>query len=161
MDKRFIRATFAPVPASFLERARVEGRDAQGQPVRRLRAEGGEPCRDVLRRARPGEELLLASFSPFAKEGPFREFGPVYVLAQPSDEAVNRDAVGIGTDDDYLRAQFAIRAYSAGEDILDAALVDAASAQETVDRFFAREETAFLHVRFPTYGCFACRLDRA
>jgi Protein of unknown function (DUF1203) len=24
----------------------------------------------------------------------------------------------------------------------------------------ARPEVAFLHVRFPAYGCFACRIDR-
>jgi hypothetical protein len=31
----------------------------------------------------------------------------------------------------------------------------------TVERLLASEETAFLHVRFPTYGCFAMRIDRA
>ena len=155
-----INANIASLPDSFLRRARIEGLDDQGQPVKRVRAEGGEPCRDVLRRAREGEELILASFSPFSKPGPYKEYGPVFILANASDESVLRDTVQTGADTDYLRAQFAIRAYSADEEILDAALVPASEAQSVVEKFFARGETAFLHVRFPTYGCFACRLDR-
>lgn len=121
---------------------------------------GGEPCRDVLRRARAGEELLLGSFSPFTKSGPYREFGPVFILAHASGEDVQRDRIPTGGDTNYLRDQFVIRAYSDNEEILDAALVTPGDAQAAADRFFARPETAFLHVRFPTYGCFACRLDR-
>jgi uncharacterized protein DUF1203 len=156
-----IRARVSPIPPEFLDRVRVDGVDAQGQQVKRVVAEGGEPCRDVLRRARPGEELILASFSPFTKPGPYREFGPVFLLAHDSGEAVNRDEVPAGSEGDYLQARFAIRAYSENEEIIDAALIEPAEAQGTVERFFARPATSFLHVRFPAYGCFACRLDRA
>jgi hypothetical protein len=50
-----------PLRDSFLLKARSEGVDDLGQPVERWVAEGGEPCRDALRRARPGEALILAS----------------------------------------------------------------------------------------------------
>ena len=153
--------SIAPIPASFLERVRDEGLDALGQPVKRVVAEGGEPCRDVLRRAEPGEELILASFSPFTKAGPYHEYGPVFVLANASDEEVRHDALPrAGGSTDYLREQFVIRAYSAAEEIRDAALVKATELEATVERFFASEETAFLHARFPVYGCFALRIDR-
>lgn len=92
-----IRARLVPMSSDFLRRVREEGRDAQDQPVKRVRAKGGEPCRDVLRRAREGEELLLASFSPFTQPGPYKEFGPVFVLASPSDEPVPIDALEAGT----------------------------------------------------------------
>lgn len=156
-----IRARLAPIPAAFLQRVRRDGRDDLGQQVKRVRAEGGEPCRDVLRRARAGEELILASFSPFEKAGPYKEYGPIFVLAHDSDEPVDRGALQIGAERDYLRAQFAIRAYSENEEIIDAVLAEATEAQHAVQHFFARADTAFLHVRFPTYGCFACRLDRS
>lgn len=156
-----LTARVAPIPTEFLTQLRATGLDAQGQPAKRVRALGGEPCRDVLRRASAGEELLLASFSPFEKSGPYKEFGPVFVLANDSGEAVDRDALEIGSEQNYLRSQFAIRAYSGAEEIVAAALVDAAKAQTVVEEFFARPDTAFLHVRFPTYGCFACRLDRS
>jgi len=147
-----------PLPAEFLERTRSRQTDDQDQPVRRITAEGGEPCRDVLRRARPGEELLLASFTPFGVAGPFKEYGPVYLLANGSDEAVSRDVLPV---DGYLREQFVIRAYSADEDIVNAAMTSPTDAMQVAREFFESPNVAFLHVRFPTYGCFACRVDVA
>lgn len=155
-----IRGRIAPILAAFLEQVRTEGRDALGQPVKRVVASGGEPCRDVLRRARPGEALILASYSPFEKAGPYKEYGPIYVLAEASDEIVRRDALQAGSGTDYLRGQFGVRAYSAGEEIVDARIVAAPEGQSVVDEFLSRDDVAFVHVRFPAYGCFACRIDR-
>lgn len=150
-----------PIPERFLDRVRFEGIDDLGQPVKRVVAKGGEPCRDVLRRASAGEELILASFTPFSKPGPYKEYGPIFVLAQPDGEGPRRDELPqAGAPTDYLREQFVIRAYSGNEEILDAALVQAPHLAATVERFFEAESTAFLHVRFPTYGCFALRIDR-
>jgi hypothetical protein len=152
----------APIPPRFLNRVRSEGIDDLGQPVKRVVATGGEPCRDVLRRAKRGEELILASFTPFSKPGPYKEFGPVFVLANAGDEPVRRDALPpAGAPTDYLREQFVIRAYSPEEEIVGAVMVSASALEETVDRLFQSDATAFLHVRFPTYGCFAMRIDRA
>src|SRR5207237_2886698 len=96
-----ISARIAPIPTTYLERLRTEGVDALGQPVKRVVAQGGEPCRDVLRRANAGEELLLASFSPFEKAGPYKEYGPIFVLANDSGETVDRSAIPAGGDRDY------------------------------------------------------------
>ncbi len=155
-----IHANVAPLRATFLERVRGEGRDDLDQQVKRVTAADGEPCRDVLRRAEPGEELILASHSPFTVAGPYREFGPIFVLANHSRETVRRDVLHAGSERDYLRERFVIRAYSRDEEIVDASLVGASGAQEVVERFFARADVSFLHVRFPAYGCFACRLDQ-
>lgn len=148
----------APIPAEFLRRVRTEGIDDQGQPVKRLVAEGGEPCRDVLRRAEPGEPLILASFSPFSKPGPYKEYGPIFVLAEDAAAGTSdRNALPL---DGYLRERFVIRAYSDAEEIIDADLVTPSEAQSAVERLLARNDAAFLHVRFPVYGCFALRIDR-
>jgi hypothetical protein len=159
-----MKIRIAPLSPSFLETVRREGVDALGQPVERLVAEGGEPCRDVLRRARPGEELLLVSHSPFTVNGPYREFGPIFVLAQASDETPVLDELPIEAREDgtdaYLRSQFVLRAYSREERIVDAEMVGPESAESTLARFFASPETAFVHARFPVYGCFACRIER-
>ena len=155
----------AALPDDFLQRLRAEGRDALGQPVRRLVAQGNEPCRDVLRRARPGEELILASFSPFVTEGPFHEYGPVYVLANPSGEEVRRDALPLqpppGSSEPYLRTQFVLRAYAEDESIVNAEMASPETAHEILGRFLDTDGVAFVHARFPLYGCFACRIDRA
>jgi hypothetical protein len=152
--------SIASIPDRFLQRVRSEGIDDLGQPVKRVIAQGGEPCRDVLRRAVAGEELILASFTPFSKAGPYKEYGPIFVLAQPAEVLVSRDELPrVGGPSDYLREQFVIRAYSAAEEIVDAALVKAPELAASVERFFASKDTAFLHARFPTYGCFALRID--
>lgn len=153
----------AEIPPMFLDLARSRGLDDQGQPVRRLTAQGGEPCRDALRRARAGEELILASFSPFVLPGPYREFGPVFLLARPSAETIARDELPLanGSPEGYLQARFVLRAYSKEESILGAELVTAEESEATLERFLARPDVAFVHARFPTYGCFACRIDRA
>lgn len=151
----------APIPAAFLNRVRLEGLDDLGQPVKRVEAQGGEPCRDVLRRARPGEKLILASFTPFTKPGPYHEYGPVFVLAEDGDEQVLRDnAPAAGSPNDYLREQFVVRAYSEEEEIVDAALIEAGDFDATIERLFRSDNVAFLHVRYPAYGCFSCRIDR-
>lgn len=153
--------TVAPIPAAFLNRVRIEGLDALGQPVKRVTAKGGEPCRDILRRAQPGEKLILASFTPFTKPGPYHEYGPVFVLEEESGEDVIRDrAPAAGAPDAYLREQFVVRAYSSDEEIVDAALIEAADFDATINRFFQSAGVAFLHVRYPAYGCFSCRIDR-
>lgn len=156
-----VPVSVAAMPEPFLWRVRHKDLDDLGQSVRRVVANGGEPCRDVLRRARPGERLILASFTPFTEPGPYKEYGPVFVLAEPGEETVCRTLLPrAGRPEDYLREHFVVRAYSATQEIIDAAYVDAPSFGQTVDGFFNRAGAAFLHVRFPAYGCFALRIDR-
>ncbi len=153
-----------PLPQDFLTRVRERGLDDQLQPVQRyVSAEGGEPCRDVLRRARPGEEVILASFCPFTQAGPYKEFGPVFVLANPTDEAVLRAKLPLpdGQPETYLGQRFALRAYDHTESIVDGELAEAADAESIVARFLDRPEVAFVQARFPAHGCFACRIERA
>jgi hypothetical protein len=153
--------TIAPIPTAFLNRVRLEGLDDLGQTVKRVEAKGGEPCRDVLRRARPGERLILASFTPFTKPGPHHEYGPIFVMAEETGEPVLRDRIpAAGSPSDYLREQFVVRAYSEEEEIVNTKLIEAGDFNATIERFFRFDNVAFLHVRYPAYGCFSCRIDR-
>ena len=152
-----------PLPQEFLDRVRTQGIDDQGQPVERfISAEGGEPCRDVLRRARPGEKVILASYCPFSVPGPFREYGPVYVLASPASEATRRDLMPLpdGTPEAYFGAQLALRRYNRQERLCDGVVVSAEEALETLGAFLAQEDTAFVQARFAGFGCFAARIER-
>ena len=158
-----MKIRIAPLSEEYLQRVRSTGRDDLGQPVKRVIAEGGEPCRDVLRRARPGERLILASHTPFTVEGPYREFGPIFILENGDERDVERDVLPTEAKESeaYLRSRFVLRAYNGNEEIADAAMVTPENAAETLQNFFAREDVAFVHARFPTYGCFACRIERA
>lgn len=150
------------LPERFLRRVREEGIDDQGQEVHRICARGGEPCRDVLRRARPGEEIILASHCPFDRDGPYKEYGPVFVLAAPSNEPVCRDRLPLddGREQTYFRGMFTLRAYNTEGAIADAALVTNDNALPVLDAFLRRTDVDFVDARFPTYGCFACRIVR-
>lgn len=150
-----------PIRASFVERARREGLDDQNQPVERHIAEGGEPCRDALRRARPGEALILASYCPFERAGPYREYGPVFLLADGAAAVQGLDHLPLGPARGYLGERFVLRAYSAAERIIDGVVVEAHEAEARLQQMLARSDVAFVLLRFAGYGCYACRIERA
>ncbi len=145
----------------FLDRVRTLGLDDQSQPVRRFVSPcGGEPLRDVLRRARPGEEIILASYCPFPEAGPFREFGAIYVRAEPSDEVVARETLPLAgaEGETYFASSFVLRAYNAGGDIRDALFAQREDAVALLETLLTHPETRFVDARFPTYGCHAVRV---
>lgn len=149
-----------PIRNDFAVRARELGLDDQGLRVEHHRASGGEPCRDVLRRARPGEALILASYSPFARPGPYKEFGPVFILANAAETADLRRLPVDGAAP-YFTQPFALRAYSGDERIIDAVITAVADAREQLRRLLALPQTVFVHARFGAYGCYACRIEAA
>lgn len=151
----------APVRADFLEKARTEGIDDLGQPVERLVAKGGEPCRDAFRRAEAGEALILASYCPFERAGPYREYGPIYILAQAEAGMAPPALLPVTGTMPYLGSSFVLRAYSLEERIVGAELATPADAADQLQRLFGEHAPTFVLARFPTYGCYALRIERA
>jgi len=151
-----------PIRTDFLLKVRESQIDDQNQAVVQVTAVGGEPCRDVLRRAKAGEELILASYCPFSKAGPFKEYGAVYVLAKQSDEAVNysRFPLPSNSDADYFGDNLVLRAYDAEQSIYDARVTSPLAAEQIISEFFAHDNVEFIIARFTAYGCYALRLDR-
>ncbi len=62
--------------------------------------------------------------------------------------------------DDLGQPVHRLRSTEGGEEIVDAELIAAADANDVAERFLARPDVAFVHARFPVYGCFACRVQR-
>ena len=148
-----------PISSDFLARVRA-GLDDLGQPVERHTASGGEPLRDCLRRARSGEAILLASYCPFTVAGPYKEYGPVFVSASPQ-AGPQLDALPLGGERPYLGSSFVLRAYSREERVVDARLSNPGAAVDDLAILFERPDTAFILARFPTYGCYAVRIEKA
>jgi len=144
----------------FVQRARQEGLDDLNQPVEHHVAQGGEPCRDALRRARPGERLLLASYCPFEQPGPYREYGPVFLLADPVAQAKGAARLPLDGESPYLRESFVLRAYSPEQRIVAAQIVSPAQAESMLHGLLARADVDFVLARFAAYGCYACRVER-
>ena len=152
--------SFVAIPLSdeFAEHIRATGRDDFGRPAQVVSAAGGEPVRDQLRRATPGERLFLASYQAVPLPSAFAEIGPVYVCAEPSPTQLQwRDELPAG----YFNRTFALRAYNAANEIIDSTLVEPALAADLIRRWLARMDVAYLHARFAGHGCYACRFERA
>lgn len=152
------RFRIVPLAPAFLARVRA-GTDDLGQPVERHVAAGGEPLRDCLRRARPGEAILLASYCPFTLPGPYREYGPVFVSAAAQPQA-RLDRLPVAGEPPYLAEAFVLRAYSREERIVGACMSSPGAASSELADFLARPEVDFVLARFPTYGCYALRIER-
>ena len=146
----------------FLIKVREAGLDDQNQPVVTSIAEGGEPCRDVLRRAIKGEKLILASYCPFSTPGPYKEYGPIFVLAEHSDELINYDQVPFSLikETNYFSDIFVLKAYDDEQSIFDAKLVHPEDADKVIANFFVHKEVDFIIARYAAYGCYALRIER-
>lgn len=149
-----------PVKFVFLQRARELGVDDQGQTVERLIASGGEPCRDSLHRATAGDELILASYCPFEITGPYKEYGPVFIRAHKENQVLPQ-LLSMLVERQYLGQQFVLRAYSEAERIVDACLTVPQQCEGDLQGLLIRPEVKFVLVRFPAYGCYACRIERS
>lgn len=144
----------------FVQRARQYGRDDLGQTVQCLVAAGGEPLRDSLRRARAGEAILLASYSPFLQAGPYKEYGPVFLAATADTRPLPALGRVLATGHDYLGEQMAVRAYDAAQTLLDAVIVPRSRLAGQLAAWGDRPEVTTLMLRFAAYGCYALQLKR-
>ena len=117
----------------------------------------GYPCRVSLTHAAPGDELILLSFEHQSAHSPYRASGPIFVrrAATTAFDAVN-------TIPEPVRVRLlSLRAYDAADLIVEADVVDGALVETLIEKFFQREDVAYLHVHYARRGCFACRVDRA
>lgn len=149
-----------PIRTDFLQRARASGLDDQNQPVERSIATGWEPCRDVLRRALPGEEIILASYCPFKISGPYKEYGPVFILATETEESVDLFSLPMTGEGRYFSTVFVLKGYSSDERIVDSVLTSLEDAEDKLDKLFMQSDVDFVLTRFGAYGCYGCRIDR-
>lgn len=151
-----------PIRADFLSKVRNAGLDDQDQRVEKFVAQGGEVCRDVLRGAYPGEEVIAASYCPFSLAGPYKEYGPIFVLANETKETVLWDVLPNSTEKetDYIKDQVVLRAYDATEHITMASVVLSVDLELSLQNYLSQESTAFVLVRYVAYGCYSFRVER-
>ena len=137
------------IPASILARVRSSSLDASGNPVERVRAEGGEPLRCCLRNARPGEELILFGYEPPIGNGPYREIGAVFAHVEACD-----GPEGDGYPPEWRGRRQVLRAYDRRGWIRDAIVHDGAHPEDEIARLLGDPGTVQLHSRNVAYGCF-------
>ena len=117
----------------------------------------GYPCRVSLEDAEVGESLLLLPYEHHPVDGPYRASGPIYVResSRQASPAVNEVPA-------QLRSRLlSARAYSAKGMMRDAAVVEGAELEATLEALFADPKVAYVHLHNAKPGCFAARVDRA
>jgi hypothetical protein len=132
------------------------GLAARGMRWMRVDQAVGFPCRISLADAPVGEDVLLLPYVHQDSRSPYRASGPIFVRR---GQAAARIVDELPT---YLTLRpLSVRAYDAADEMVDAEVVDGAEAAPLIERFLARDDTAYLHIHFARRGCFACRVDRA
>lgn len=117
----------------------------------------GYPCRQCLRDAAIGEELVLVSHDPFTVDSPYRSASPIFLHRGSCTPPA--DLTELPTQ--LTGRQLTVRAFDEQALMIDAALVDGDELDATLRRFLADPACDHVHVHNATRGCWAVRVDRA
>jgi hypothetical protein len=115
----------------------------------------GFPCRHCLRWAQPGERMVLFPFAAIAPGRPYSESGPIFVHAEPCE----RYSAASEYPSDF-RENRVLRAYNSEHDIIAAEVANGEGPEAVIERFLQKPETAFVHVRSASHGCYTMEVER-
>ncbi len=145
-----------PLPTEIAEAAR---RSAEaGAPDHKVviaDAPVGFPCRHCLRWAKPGEHMILFPFAAIPPGRPYSETGPIFVHA----ERCERYSATSEFPAEFCRGRV-IRAYDSGQNIIAAEVVNGSEPEAITEKFLENPETAFVHVRSASHGCYTMQVER-
>jgi Protein of unknown function (DUF1203) len=145
-----------PIRTEIAEVARREAKNgAPDHAVVTADSPKGYPCRHCLRWAQPGERMILFPFAAIAPGRPYSETGPIFVHA----ESCARYAATHQFPAEFREGRV-IRAYNSQYDIIDARVVDGEGPEAIIERFLQKPETAFVHVRSASHGCYTMEVER-
>ena len=112
------------------------------------------PCRHCLQWAQPGERVILFPYNSIPPDQPYSEMGPIFVHAEPCQRYQ-----GSEYPPGFRRGRV-FRAYNQAEDLIDAHLPNGEDPEAVIEKLFQNPETAFVHARSATHGCYTFRIDR-
>ena len=115
----------------------------------------GYPCRHCLRWASPGEPMVLFPFAAIAPGRPYSEGGPIFVHAEPCE----RYAATHEFPSEFRKGRV-VRAYNSQHDMFAADLANGEGPEAVIERFLQKPETAFVHVRSASHGCYTMEVKR-
>ena len=145
--KTFLVAGIDPAEADQLRAAGGVTYKADSRP--------GYPCRQCLRDAEIGDEMLLVSYDPFSASSPYRCPSPIFIHSTPCAP----------DDQDGLPVQLtsrtlSVRGFDSAAMMLDAALIEGDDLGATIESLFDNPAIDHLHVHNASRGCFAARVER-
>lgn len=115
----------------------------------------GYPCRHCLRWAQPGERMILFPYAAIASGRPYSESGPIFVHAEPCD----RYAATHEFPSEFRKGRV-LRAYNSQNAMIAAEVANGEGPEAVIERFLQKPETAFVHVRSASHGCYTMEVER-
>ena len=115
----------------------------------------GYPCRHCLRWALPGEHMILFPFAAIPAGRPYAESGPIFVHAKPCERYSKTHEYP-----EPFRRGRVLRAYNSKQDMIDAEIVNGNEPEPIIEKFLQNLETAFVHIRSVSHGCYTMQVER-
>jgi hypothetical protein len=144
------------LPTEVAEAARRNAANhAPDHAVITVDSPAGFPCRHCLRWAQPGEQVVLFPYAAIPAGRPYSETGPIFVHAEPCE----RHAVTHEFPANFREGRV-LRAYNSAHDIIAAEVVNGNEPEAVVEKLFRNPETAFVHARSVTHGCYTFKIER-
>ena len=154
-----MRVRYVPMDSSTVERFRQTGLDDGGDSFRQVTAElSVYPCRHCLRRAKPGEQLLLGSYHLELPKGAYWTPSPVFVHQDQCEQFRSESE----QPEILFGPPLSVRAYDQDHQMIYP-LTDVArgkGALDLVERAFADAKTSYVNIHTAQFGCFLCRAER-
>ena len=146
------------VPPGVADDVRSSRADGHGNvEIASITASGpGYPCRICLKEAEPGEDLVLFSYTPFARPVPYRSVGPIFAHAHDCEPYASSPDI----PELMRRRLLALRGYDASDRMVECDLVEGTGIESLIERFFTNPEVAAIHVHNARAGCYLCRIER-
>jgi Protein of unknown function (DUF1203) len=115
----------------------------------------GYPCRHCLRWARPGERVILFPYAAISPGRPYSESGPIFVHAEPCQRYTATHEFPA----DFRKGRV-FRAYNSEQDMIDAEVVNGNEPEAVIEKLLQNPDTAFLHARSVSRGCYTMQIER-
>ena len=145
-----------PIRTEIAEAARHQGEvGAPDHVFVTADSPNGFPCRHCLRWAEPGDRMILFPFAAIAPGRPYSESGPIFVHAEPCERYAAAHEFPAA-----FREGRVLRAYDSQCNIIAAEVANGEEPEAVIERFLQKPETAFVHVRSASHGCYTMEVER-
>jgi hypothetical protein len=149
-------STFRLVPIGLVEADALRER---GGRVYVADEKPGYPCRQCLRDAEVGDELILVSHDPFDRDSPYRGPSPIFLHRASCEPYAGESSDELPTQ--LTCRQLSVRLFDSAAMMIDAAVIDGRELQGTIDRMLGTEAGHVIHVHNASRGCWAATVERA
>ncbi len=99
--------------------------------------------------------MVLFPYAAIPAGHPFSETGPIFVHAEPCQRYANSTEYP-----EQFRTGRVFRAYNAKHNIIDAEVANGTEPEAVIEKLLENPETAFVHARSLTRGCYTFGVER-